>query len=137
MGKGRTELRLSDECLHGIQRIQTERGISTMTGAVEYAVANYFDAQAILERQDKLDAALAMVKKYANECRRNDFLTLSLLNQISVNMGISLAPNPHKKQWRGPALDHAQKELTEYLNAISTKNRENGKGDNVVDGETD
>lgn len=137
VSKERVEFRFSEEVMQGIRRIQEERGIGTMTGAVEYAVANYFDAENIKARIDALAIKVDAVKKYMNECRRNDYLMLSLLDVMALKLNITDVNEWRDKKSRSVAMDKAQESLSNYLNDIATRNRAVSKGADVLDVEDD
>lgn len=117
MSSTRSTYSFSEECLCQLEAIRVEHGLKSITAAIEFIATGWVTQQALLKTLD-------LLKKYANELRRNDYLCIDLLNAITIQQDISVVPPHHERTMRSPALQDSHNNLTEYLNSIATKNKD-------------
>lgn len=121
MTKKKTSIKLSENTIQEIEVIKGRYHLNTNTAAIEQAVHVYATQEDILKE-------LALMKKYLNEIRRNNYLELGLLNAITITLNVPTAMPHQDPKYQSMALISAHENLSIYLNEIATKNKDRQLG---------
>lgn len=118
--------RIDESVLQNLNLICTNLGM-TETAALEYLIQYYMKNQQTLSSLSvqitDFRRELDLHRKYLNELRRNDFLTLDMLNVICIEKNIPQAvPHTDKAYW-SDAYAGARQNLSEFLNEVQTRNK--------------
>lgn len=134
MSKQRFNMAFSEECVELLEKIKLENNLTSVTAAIEFAVSSH---QGIQELQASLlenKKQTALLKKHINELRRNEYLIISMLNAMTLQLNVPTAPMHHEKKFRSPALIAAHNNLAIYLNEVMTTIKDNEQAAAGADG---
>lgn len=124
---GKTSVYLSGEIKETLKEIMAENGLSTISAAIGFAVSHH-------QGNAQMAHELALLKKYANEIRRNNYILIGLLNAVTLHLDVSYVPPHHVKSMQSTALQAAHVNLSEYLDEIMAKNRDAATAGEHVNG---
>lgn len=124
--KIRKNFRIDEQVQNSLTIICQQLGM-TETAALEYLIQYYMKNQQTLSdlsvQIGDFRRELDLHRKYLNELRRNDFLTLDMLNVICIEKDIPQAvPHTDKAYW-SDAYAGARQNLSDFLNEVQTRNK--------------
>ena len=124
--KIRKNFRIDEQFQNSLTIICQQLGMTEMA-ALEYLIQYYMKNQQTLSdlsvQIGDFRRELELHRKYLNELRRNDFLTLDMLNVICIEKDIPQAvPHTDKAYW-SDAYAGARQNLSDFLNEVQTRNK--------------
>ncbi len=118
-------INLSADTVAVLNDLQQSLNIKTRSALIDHIVKEYVSNTDHLEQtkqqQKAVDKKLDLVKKYLNECRRNDFLILSMLNALAIEGNVTYAPDHTNERMQSGAFKSARENLREYMQAIQIR----------------
>lgn len=120
-------IRLSHEDMVLVKQIQQERNISSLNDTVSFLLQFYNDTLSSQESYQEVQHTLTLLKKYANQTRKANYVNTALLNAICSIMEIEHAGN-HLEEGESIALHMVMDNYQAYMKKVMTRIKEKKEG---------